>query len=277
MPRILLQDRGVVRIGGPDAEKLLQDVLTPDLSNLSDASPGALLTPQGKIMFDFLISRNGADFLIDLDGAVMNDFIRRMTLYKLRAKAEIAADDATTVVALWGETPPAGAVRDLRFRNGIEVWRLYGAPDDANRDRGPYDRLRVAEGVAECGRDFAASDAFPHDVLMDLNGGVSFRKGCFVGQEVVSRMQHRGTARRRIAIVEGASDLPASGTAITFGGKSAGALGSVAGKNALAIVRTDRVGSALSRGEAASAGQVAVTLALPEWTGLAFSGGSEDE
>ena len=105
---------------------------------------------------------------------------------------------------------------------------------------------------------------------MDKNGALSFRKGCYVGQEVVSRMQHRGTPRRRVVIVAGASTLPESGTAITAEGKSIGTLGTVYGTSALAIVRIDKAGEAMANGVDLLAGEVPVTLTLPEWSGLSF-------
>jgi folate-binding protein YgfZ len=133
-----------------------------------------------------------------------------------------------------------------------------------------WDRLRVAHGVAESGSDYALSDVFPHDILMDKNHGVDFRKGCYVGQEVVSRMHHRGTARRRVVTVAGEASLPASGTGILAGTKPAGELGTVTGGRALAIVRIDRVADALAAGDPLTADGVAVTLTLPDWTGLSF-------
>jgi folate-binding protein YgfZ len=123
--------------------------------------------------------------------------------------------------------------------------------------------LRIAHGVAEAPTDYALGDAFPHDINLDQTGGVSFRKGCFVGQEVVSRMQHRGTARKRILIVTGASDLPATGTSITANEREIGTLGSVAGSSGLGLVRIDRVKDALDSGKAILAGDIPIHLAIP--------------
>jgi folate-binding protein YgfZ len=197
-----------------------------------------------------------------------------MTLYKLRAEVDIRIDEEFQVGALWQETPPEGAHRDLRFRGGEPVYRVYG--DEIQReDHDGYTRLRIAHGVAESGADFALSDVFPHDVLLDLNGGVSFKKGCFVGQEVVSRMQHRGTARRRLAQVTADEALPASGTEITAGGKVIGTLGTVLSREGLAIIRTDRAGSAIEAGTPITAGDVELWLSLPEWTGLQMAAGED--
>jgi folate-binding Fe-S cluster repair protein YgfZ len=105
---------------------------------------------------------------------------------------------------------------------------------------------------------------------MDMNGGLSFRKGCYVGQEVVSRMQHRGTARRRLVIVAGEATLPPSGTNISVNGRPIGSLGTVLDRDGLAIVRIDKAGEAIAKGEAILAGDVRLTLTLPAWTGLVF-------
>lgn len=273
MVSLCLNDRSLVAVGGPDAQPLLQGILTTDLDTLpaGEASAGALLTPQGKILFDFLISRSGEDgFLIEMDRTGIEAFARRLTLYKLRARVEIAAVDDAQVTVGWGEA--AEGLKDTRFRAGTEVRRSYdgrgaGASEAARED---YDRLRIASAVAESGHDFALSDVFPSDVLMDLNGGVSYRKGCFVGQEVVSRMHHRKSARKRIAVADADRALPASGTALEAAGRSVGTLGTVVGERALALVRTDRVAEALAAGTAVTAGDTAVKLSFPDWTGLGF-------
>src|SRR5690606_36522662 len=102
--------------------------------------------------------------------------------------------------------------RDARFPAELSVRRAYVETVNASGSEGDYASLRIDNGVVESGADYDLSDAFPHDILLDQSGGVGFRKGCYVGQEVVSRMQHRGTARRRVMIVEGAGELPARGT-----------------------------------------------------------------
>jgi folate-binding protein YgfZ len=285
MPTAQPGDRAAILIEGPDAEHFLQNVLTVDLDGLAagEARPGALLSPQGKILFDFLISRRGEDgFLLDCRAESTGDFMRRLTLYRLRAKATISLADQLVVTARWREDSAAsrddstasqtdstasqtdsGWLADLRFPQGSGVSRRYGDAVATDASPDDYDRLRIAHGVAESGKDFAPGDAFPHDVLMDGNGGVGFRKGCYVGQEVVSRMQHRGTARRRVMIVKGAGDLPASGTEVEAGGRAIGTLGSVCGPEGLAIVRIDRVKAAQDGGVSITAGGVALSLSIP--------------
>ncbi len=223
-------------------------------------------------MFDFLVSRHGDDgFRFDIDRAALGEFVKRMTMYKLRAKVMIEPEESEAVKAVWDEEAPQGSLADERFAQGSGVYRLYGEAGGETASLLDYDSLRIDNGVAEAGRDYEAGDAFPHDALMDLNRGVSFKKGCFVGQEVVSRMQHRGTARRRVMQVSAEADLPETGAAVTVGDKPVGTLGSVAGDKALAIVRTDRVASALGKDVALLAGDLPVKLAFPEWTGLALA------
>lgn len=274
MSCVALPHRSLVRIVGEDAQTLLQDVISCDVEGLPTglARVGALLTPQGKILFEFLISRSGENgFLFDLDADQVGPFMQRMTMYRLRAKADIERVDTTGVAACWDCEPAEALIVDERFCEGSPVYRCYG-PDAADTgNMGEYTRLRIDHGVAEAGRDFEPSEAFPHDVLMDLNKGVSLKKGCFVGQEVVSRMQHRGTARRRIVQVAGADTLPEPGSTITANERAVGQLGTTLADTGLALVRVDRVAKALEQDTPILAGGVPVTLTLPSWTGLQFS------
>ncbi len=227
------------------------------------------MTPQGKILFDFLVWREGDGFLIETETAQREALMRRLTMYKLRAAVDIAAGPEEGVTVFWGQDSDKGTVKDAAFaKAGIVLTRMPGKLGDGTE--AAYHALRIDAGISMSGHDYALQDAFPHDVLLDQTNGLSFRKGCYVGQEVVSRMQHRGTARRRVAIVSGEAALPASGTEITAGGKPVGALGSVFGNKGLAIVRIDRVGDALARNVPLSAGEVAISLALPAWSGLSF-------
>lgn len=276
MPSAFLPDRAFVRITGADAEHFLQNLITTDLGALTadEWRPGALLTPQGKIFYDFLISRSGDGFMIDIRADQLEAFVKRMTMYKLRAAVTIETLSETGATVIWGEASNGAA--DHRFAlDGTEVRRQPGRIDGAG-DRVAYDALRILHGVPESGADYALQDAFPHDILFDKSGGVSFRKGCYVGQEVVSRMQHRSTARRRVVIVSGEAPLPASGSEITIGGKTIGALGTVAGERGLAIVRIDKAGEAMAADEPILAGEVPVSVALPGWTGLTFPSSAEE-
>ncbi|KQZ97239.1 aminomethyltransferase [Rhizobium sp. Root564] len=266
-----LATRRFIRIGGEAASDFLQNLITTDLELLgpTEARAGALLTPQGKILFDFLVSRDGTDYCLETSADQQEALLRRLTMYKLRAAVDLKAEDIDGVSVYWDEEAPKHAVTDGRFgKAGVTLYRVPG--QSADGDVSGYDALRIANGIAESGCDYTLQDAFPHDVLMDVNDGVSFRKGCFVGQEVVSRMKHRGTARRRVVLVSAASALPPSGTEIMAGGKPMGALGTVIGHQGLAIIRVDRAADAMASGSAMTAGDTTITVALPAWTRLSF-------
>ncbi|WOS63773.1 CAF17-like 4Fe-4S cluster assembly/insertion protein YgfZ [Sinorhizobium fredii] len=273
MPKLRLDDRVTISVSGKDADALLQGLVTTDIGALADDEirPGALLTPQGKILFDFLISREGEALRLETSRDQTEALLKRLTMYKLRSAVELSLLTPAPVAVVFGEERPEGSYRDHRFEKAdMSVFRLYREIAGAEANVADYDRLRIEAGIAVAHRDYALQDAFPHDVLMDLNGGLSFRKGCYVGQEVVSRMQHRGTARRRVVIVASEAELPPTGTSLTINGRPIGSLGTVQGKAGLAIVRIDKAGEAIAKGDPILAGDVQVTLALPGWTGLAF-------
>lgn len=272
MPSTALSNRALILVSGRDAHAFLQGLITTDLGPLKDgeARPGALLTPQGKILFDFLISQDENGLVIETAATQADALLKRLTMYRLRAPVDLETRSPAAVTVSFGEDAVAG-IADSRFHNaGVVLFRHYRDHPPATASEDDYHKLRVENGIAAAGFDYELQDAFPHDVLMDLNGSLSFRKGCYIGQEVVSRMQHRGTARRRIVIVDAQSPLPASSTPITAGGKPIGSLGTVCGNKALAIVRIDKVGAALAANEPVLAGSVPVSLALPGWSGLSF-------
>jgi tRNA-modifying protein YgfZ len=270
----MLEDRGVVQVGGEDASSFLQGLLTNDVERLppGEARYAALLSPQGKILFDMLVVRAPGDdrpaYLLDCAAAQASDLARRLGFYKLRAKvalADVSADHG--VVAGWGEEPETagGGIVYRDPRTALLGWRAILPRAKAEAFGGghvhEYDALRIALAVPKGGVDFAYGDAFPHDANLDTLQGVDFGKGCYVGQEVVSRMRHRGTARKRIARVKVGADAPPPGTPVLDGGLAVGTLGSSAGREALAMLRLDRVEEAKAAGRALSAGGVGVTLA----------------
>ncbi|KQS96580.1 MULTISPECIES: YgfZ/GcvT domain-containing protein [unclassified Rhizobium] len=270
MQPVSLPDRAFVTVSGQDAQDFLQALITTDLDKLTDneALPGALLTPQGKILFDFVVTRDDQAIRLETGADQGEALLKRLTMYKLRAPITLSLTSPASVEIRFSEAN--GGFSDTRFaKAGQSVWRVYGSVTETTGTE-DYDRLRIASGVAVSGADYALQDAFPHDVLMDKNGGLSFKKGCYVGQEVVSRMQHRGTARRRVVTVTSDSTLPETGTPLTVNGRLIGVLGTAIGGTGLAIVRTDKAGGAIAAGEPILAGDVAVTLALPAWTGLEF-------
>ena len=267
MPVYHLSDRALVRLSGDDAEELLQRLITTDLEDVPEgqAGYGALLAPQGKILFDFLLVREPDAFLFDLDRSISDAFVKKMTLYRMRS--DVTIDPLADHVGLSLE-PHAGAVRDPRSQD--LGWRLYGSGEgweSADAIGEDYLRRHIEACIPQAGLDFSYGDAFPHDINMDFLGGLDFKKGCYVGQEVVSRMQHRGTARRRLVRIEvrGADGgaLPPTGSEIRAGERLIGTLGAVCGTQALALVRMDRLEDAEKDNLVLQAGDVQVSVIAP--------------
>jgi folate-binding protein YgfZ len=281
MKAAFLPDRGVVKVHGEDARNFLNGLVTTDATKLAPGLGrfGALLTPQGKIIVDFLITEapvgHGGGFLIDCPRALAQTLADKLGFYKLRAKVTVEnLSDSLGVIAAWDGEPAKRP--DLAFLDPREAalgWRilapatltqkvadLIGA--DLMQDTA-YDALRIAIGVPRGGLDFTYGDAFPHETNMDHLHGVDFDKGCYVGQEVVSRMEHRGTARTRTAKVLLDGGRPEAGTTILAGDKPVGTIGSTAGLNGLALIRTDRVADALKSGLPLTAGGIPIRLAEP--------------
>lgn len=285
----LLSDRGVVRVDGSDAEKLLQGIVTNDVElGISRRTVfAALLTPQGKILFDFFVARHGGSYLLDTAADKTADLVKRLEMYRLRARVDIAdASDRFVVQADWHYVPPpehaeqmthmadprlpALGMRTL-WGPGVAARLTEEAAREANATAADYHAHRIALGVPQGGKDYAFGDTFPHDANLDLLNGISFTKGCFVGQEVVSRVQHRGTARKRVVIVESDQELQA-GAEITAGAAAIGTIGSVAGNRALALVRLDRVEEMQRKGEQITAAGVGLAIRLPGYMKTAVPG-----
>jgi tRNA-modifying protein YgfZ len=279
----LLPDRGVVSVVGPDAAKLLQSVITNDMDLLGEgpvALHAGLLSPQGKVLFEFFVLKSQDGFCLETARAKAGELAERLNIYKLRANVDIADVSADyTVAAIWGGPyAPRGEgpaplwfadprLPDLGFRELTTLrsdWALDCA-DTTAATQDEYHAHRIGLGVPEGGKDYAFGDAFPHEALFDQLNGVSFEKGCYVGQEIVSRMQNRGTARRRIVPVAGDATLPAPGAPITAAGVEIGVLGSSAGARGLAPIRLDRAAEFMDKGEALHAGDVPIRIELPRW------------
>lgn len=267
MTTYLRSSRALFRFSGPEAQKLLFDVVTGRVTESPDAVWWALLSPQGKIQVDGLSAFRDGAFWLDVHASVANEFYRRMRMYKLRAKVEIDDLRGSHVVG-WsdsgaGDADPRGIGSRVIGEKGV----------DWSDDETAFLSARVAAGVPEQGADFAPDTTFPHDIGMDLLDGIDFVKGCYIGQEVVSRMKHRGTARRRPVIVTGLPNGAAAGAPVLVGEREAGTIGAVVKGEAVAIVRLDRIPHA----EAATVGGIPVKLSIPSWGTYQFgeSGSAE--
>ena len=271
----------MVRVSGEDARNFLNGLVTTDLTELKPGAGrfGALLTPQGKIIIDFLIteapSGHGGGFLIDAPRALAQALADKLGFYKLRAKVAVEnLSEGLGVLAAWDGEPAMKP--DMPFddpRHAALGWRIL-VPEELTQkvadligadlvDSSAYEAHRIATGVPRGGLDFMYGDAFPHETNMDRLNGVDFDKGCYVGQEVVSRMQHRGTARTRIVRVTLEDFSPETGVTVLGGDKQVGTMGSTAGGHGLALVRIDRVADALDAGLPLTAGGLAIRLTDP--------------
>ena len=268
-----LTDRGVLRVSGADAKTFLQGLLTNDLEKTTDGNAifAGLLSPQGKILFDFFIVPDQDSFLIEAPAESVEALAKRISFYKLRSNVEVEVEPTLAVAAAWGGPPtlPDGAIAfaDPRLAGlGLRILLpKNSALDDTActpASEADYHAHRIALGVPLGGLDYAYGEAFPHEALYDQLAGVDFKKGCYVGQEVVSRMQHRGTARKRVVQIEGDHALE-QGSDVTAGALTVGTIGSVDGAQGLALLRLDRVASALAKGDPLQAGNGTVAVRLP--------------
>ncbi len=283
----ILTDRSLLEVAGEERASFLQGLVTNDVEGLAagEACFAGLLSPQGKILFDFFAINAGEAILLDCPAAAAADLLKRLTFYKLRAKITLADVSAKwRIAAAWGEAAKAllkssagTAFQDPRlaalgFRGVVEE----GKTASFLASSGDYEGVRIAAAVPEGGKDYAYGDAFPHEACFDLLHGVNFKKGCYVGQEVVSRMQHRGAARTRVLAVSGQVPLPGGGADILAEGFAVGRLGSVAGSRGIALARVDRVSEALAKGQPLTAGGIALTVSVPSWASYSLDGSSAE-
>lgn len=263
---VRLDHRAIVSVNGADAETFLQGLLTQSALGMDpgDRRYGALLTPQGKVIADMLLEKTADGFLLDCDKATAPALVKRLALFRLRAAVSVAERTDLRVVAFDGAADPRSALAPRRLI----------APDTP-RDGGAVTHTGVAAyrdalvraGLAEQGADFISEAVFPADINMDLIGGIDFRKGCFVGQEVVSRMKRRGTARRRTLGVSGPEGAHLALAPILAGDAEIGTLTSLtpSGERGLARVRIDRMAEAEAAGERFTVDGVAIAIDRPAW------------
>ena len=266
----LLTDRAVIALAGADAENFLQGLITNDMEGTHDgrALYAALLTPQGKILFDFLIVKDGARYLLDCAAARAGELAKRLGFYRLRAKVEITPQPDLSVACIWGDTgtTTAGvAFTDPRLPAlGQRTIAPRGELSATNATLADYHLHRISLGVPDSA-DLPPDTMFALDAGFEELNGVSFTKGCYVGQEVTARMKHRATARRRMLIVEGDGPLPAPGTPLIAQSADIGSLATAQGARGLALVRLDRLADAETARVPVTAANVNVTLRRPDW------------
>ena len=236
--------RRVYRITGKDRETFLQNLVTSDVGRLKDGLVWtALLTPQGKYLADFFLVPDRDAILLDVDAGLAPGLAQRLGLYRLRADVKIEETDIA--VAQGTGAAPDGAFADPRHPD--LGWRAYdGRPgDDVD-----WDAVRIRAGVPESGVDLIPNDSYPLETGFERFGGVDFRKGCYVGQEVTARMKHKTELRKGLARVALSGKAEPGTPILTEDGREAGQLRSVAGDRGLAYLRFDRTEGPLTAGEA---------------------------
>jgi folate-binding protein YgfZ len=295
MQAALLPERGVVKVAGEDARRFLNGLVTNDMAKVvpGTACFAALLTPQGKIVVDFIAAEatpeDGGGFFLDCPRALAGMLIEKLNFYRLRAKVTVNdLSEQLGVMAVWdgvGDSEYGLSYADPRLpRLG---WRIVLPPQLAGEaavdlgatlaDADAYEAHRIALGVPRGGTDFAYLNTFPHEADMDQLAGVDFDKGCYVGQEVVSRVEHRAAARNRVVPIAYDDFSPMPGIMVMAGEKQLGPLGSTAKGHGLALLRLDRLADALAAGTPLDAGGVAIRAVKPAWATYAWPGEEKHE
>jgi folate-binding protein YgfZ len=290
MKAALLPERGVVKVAGEDARKFLNGLLTADIDKVTPqrAAFAALLTPQGKIMVDMIVAENpaadGGGYFLDVPRALAPTLVQRLNFYKLRAKVIVEdLSEVLGVMAVWDGTATSEyglsyadpRIAALGSRCMLPPHLIADAAADLGAtplEASEYDAHRIALGAPRGGLDFHYGDAFPHEADMDQLNGVDFQKGCYVGQEVVSRVEHRGTARKRVVPVTFQDFAPEAGVRVMIGDVEAGVMGSSARGRGLAMLHLGRIGDALAAGQPIVSGGIALTPVKPDWARFGWPG-----
>jgi folate-binding protein YgfZ len=264
-------ERAFLRVSGPDAASFLDNLLTQDVGRLQNARSlyAALLTPQGKVIADMVLwaQQDGDAILLELDPTRVDDVGRRLAMYKLRANVTVE-NVSDKIAAFWNESAFGGATPDPRFPDCALGWRA-AAPASASFDLDAatpqYGARRLGLGVPDLARDAAPEEVFALEGLLEELHGVDFQKGCFVGQENVSRMKRRATTRKKFCPVVFEGEAPAFGTPVRAGAAELGSVRSGMAGRAIALLRLDRALEALEKGEELCAGDKPVRLDPPAW------------
>ncbi|WP_084398115.1 CAF17-like 4Fe-4S cluster assembly/insertion protein YgfZ [Henriciella aquimarina] len=257
METAILPNRSILVMDGPDTLSLLERLVTNNTHDwdVGEARYGALLTPQGKVIADFIAHRTETGALLDTATNAVGDLAKRLKMFRLRAKVEIEVD-GNKAAAITEDGAPDPRSEAMPKRGVVEAG---AAPELSQED---WDAIRIPAGIPEWGADFGAADVFPWEINMDRYGAVDLKKGCFIGQEVVSRMHRRGKLRKRSVVLEGENIEP--GQEVMAGG-SIGEVTSACPTHALARLRTDRLAKALEAGESLSVADQSVHLIETGW------------
>jgi hypothetical protein len=289
----VLDERGVVALQGPDTRRFLQDLITNDVERVQPDQGvyAALLTPQGKYLFDFFVLQDGDRLLLETERARLGDLVKRLLLYRLRAKVEIEdVSEHLAVAALVGDDIASkldladrpGACRPLdqgfvmidprlsalgarallppnRLRDGLEQLGFMPTKPAA------YDQRRIRLGVPDGSRDLVVEKSTLLENGFEELHGIDFQKGCFVGQELTARMKYRGLVRKRLMPVSFSRPPPEPGTIVRCGSREAGEMRSCADGHGLALLRLERIAEAKEAATPLLADGTAVVPDKPDW------------
>lgn len=262
-----LEDRAVIRISGDDRRAFLQGLITQDVERISDGRAifSALLTPQGKILFDFFITETNDTLLIDCAKETAPALLKRLSLYKLRAKVALKIDETLSVHAHLQGTNDSAVATYQDPRTPALGWRRIASDAFSTGDASAYHARRIAFGAPEFSADYSADETFLTDVNYDALNGVDYKKGCFIGQEVTSRMKRKGDIRKRTILAAYDGPAPEKGAAIKAGASTLGEILSAKDGAALALVRLDRWEKARTANEAPICEDRSLKLSLPAY------------
>lgn len=286
MPQFIpLPERSLLIVAGKDAAHFLHNLVTANIETLKpgEMRPAALLTPQGKIIAEMLVANAGEEgdaeglYLLDVAAGFAEPLLEKLAQYKLRAEVTLGHAPSGTMVAVlldaagfateevYAFADPRHAGLGLRLVGPEGALAAIGQGFEQGRP-GDYHQRRAKLGVPEIGKDYASLDAFPHEVLLDQLAGVDFRKGCYIGQEVVSRMEHRGMARTRALPLRFTNGFGVIGGApVMAGDRAIGEIGECFGDRAIARIRLDRLEDALAGGASLTVGGVTVAFDKPDF------------
>jgi tRNA-modifying protein YgfZ len=252
--------RTLIHVSGPDAVGFLDNLLTQDISTDAPVRYAGLLSPQGKVIADMFVWCDGNARVLDVDASRADDLMRRLTMYKLRADITLSAAPGG---ALAHDEPFDNSVRDPRL--DAMGWRALTTDRSSEAREDVYNAKRIAAGVPHLAADAQPEEVFALEALFEELNGVDFQKGCFVGQENVSRMKRRATTRRKFCPVVFDGAPPPYGTPVRAGEAELGSIRSGVAGRAIALLRLDRALGAIEKGEALTAGDKPVRLDPPPW------------
>src|SRR5215472_9038939 len=288
-----LPDRGAIEIAGVDRQTFLQGLVSNDVRKVgpSRAIYAALLTPQGKYLHDFFLIERREAIYLDGERVRLPDLLRRLSMFKLRAKVTLAdASDRFAIAVAFGEgaraklgLPPdlgaaaplggGGAYTDPRLVElGARVVlprsdgsRALDAAGLAPAEPADYDRLRLSLGVPDGSRDLAVEKALLLESGFDELHGIDWDKGCYMGQELTARTRYRGLIKKRLMPVKVDGPLPDSGTIVKLGDAEAGEMRAGRDDRALALLRLEALDEAVKNGTPLLAGSAKLTPIKPAW------------